>query len=374
MKKRIALLTVILAIALTGCNESSSHADTAGVSESSSYIQTSESNTAVTSVSTAGVTESVSERIYRETTRVTRTTTPPKASEWSGTDYDTFKAKYAVVENNEWKQSVGAYATVNGNEPFFSKTEKSITECFERYSELDSLGRCGTAYANVGKAIMPETKRESIGSVRPSGWQTSKYDKSVIPDMYLYNRCHLIAFMLAGENANPKNLITGTRYLNIEGMLPFEDKVHDYIEKNPNNHVLYRVTPLYKGKDLVARGVLMEGYSVEDKGQLRFCVFCYNNQPMIKIDYSNGNNALENQSVTSNTPAVATQKAETAGTTQSVKKQSKTWIVNNKTMKYHYPDCSAVKKIKEGNKGSITASCEEMNRKGYSPCGICKPN
>ena len=371
MKKRLSVIVVLLAMVLSSCGESSSsQAQSTGVSDSS-YIQTSTS--ALTSESSEQSAAVSGEQSVSETTTTTQRRTDCFPTNYSPTtDFDTFKAKFSVADNEEWTQTVGAFTEVNDNKPFFSDTEKSLTDCFERYSELDELGRCGTAYANVGKQIMPTQKRESIGSVKPSGWQTVKYDKSVISDLYLYNRCHLIAFMLAGENANPKNLITGTRYLNIEGMLPFEDKAHDYIEKNPKNHILYRVTPLYKGKDLVARGVLMEGYSVEDKGALQFCVFCYNVQPQISIDYFNGNSRL------SSTPAVTTQSS--AVTTQKVvttekvdKSQLKTWVVNNKTMKYHYPDCSAVKKINENNKGSITASCEEMKQKGYSPCGICKP-
>ena len=170
------------------------------------------------------------------------------------------------------------YVEINNNEPSFSEKD---TERVEEYSKLDKLGRCGPAFANVSRDIMPTSPRESIRDMRPSGWHTVKYD-DIIEDRYLYNRCHLIAFMLAGENANERNLITGTRYFNVEGMLPFENQVADYV-KSTGNHVLYRVRPIFKGDDLVARGVQMEAKSVEDGGKgVSFNVYCYNVQPGIR--------------------------------------------------------------------------------------------
>lgn len=178
-----------------------------------------------------------------------------------------------------------AYIAINGNVPFFVE-EEYTTESYEYYSELDELGRCGMTMACIGIDIMPTEDRGSIGSVKPSGWQSVKYD--IVDGKYLYNRCHLIGFQLAGENANSQNLITGTRYLNIEGMLPFEDMVADYV-KETENHVLYRVTPIFEGDDLVASGVVMEGWSVEDDGEgICFCVYAYNAQPGIVIDYATG--------------------------------------------------------------------------------------
>lgn len=178
-----------------------------------------------------------------------------------------------------------AYIPINGNVPFFDVTELT-TESFEYYTDLDELGRCGMTVACIGVDMMPTEDRGEIGSVKPSGWQSVKYD--IVDGKYLYNRCHLIGFQLTGENANKKNLITGTRYLNIEGMLPFENMVADYI-KETENHVLYRVTPIFEGDELVARGVLLEGYSVEDSGEdICFCVYAYNNQPGIVIDYATG--------------------------------------------------------------------------------------
>ena len=178
-----------------------------------------------------------------------------------------------------------AYIPINGNIPFFVE-EEYTTESYEYYSELDTLGRCGVTEACIGTDIMPTEERGSIGSVKPSGWQSVKYD--FVDGKYLYNRCHLLGFQLAGENANKQNLITGTRYLNIEGMLPFEDMVADYV-KETDNHVLYRVTPIFEGDNLVADGVVMEGWSVEDNGEgICFCVYAYNVQPGVVIDYATG--------------------------------------------------------------------------------------
>ena len=177
------------------------------------------------------------------------------------------------------------YVVLQDNQPGFSQ-EDFTTDSFETYSSLDLLGRCGTAYANIGLDLMPTEERDSIGQVKPSGWQTVKYD--IVDGKYLYNRCHLIGYQLSGENANEQNLITGTRYLNVEGMLPFENMVADYVQET-DNHVLYRVTPIFEGDELVARGVLMEALSVEDDGEgICFNVYCYNNQPGVIIDYATG--------------------------------------------------------------------------------------
>lgn len=183
-----------------------------------------------------------------------------------------------------------AYVIINNNEPYFDDDEITTTE-FEKYSELDSLGRCGVAYANVSPKTMPTTKREGIGMVKPSGWHTVKYD--IVDGKYLYNRCHLIGYQLTGENANEKNLITCTRYMNTVGMLEFENQVAEYVKKT-NNHVMYRVTPKYKGDNLLASGVLMEALSVEDKGKgVKFNVYVYNVQEGIGIDYKDGSSWLK---------------------------------------------------------------------------------
>lgn len=177
------------------------------------------------------------------------------------------------------------YSIINNNIPFFTET---TTECFEEYPELDSLGRCGAAYACVGIDTMPTEERESISEVKPSGWHNKPYD--FVDGGYVYNRCHLIGFQLTGENANERNLVTGTRYMNVKGMLPFENEVADYIAST-GNHVMYRVTPVFEGDNLVCSGVLMEAYSVEDDGAgVQFCVFCFNVQPGVSIDYKTGEN------------------------------------------------------------------------------------
>ena len=186
------------------------------------------------------------------------------------------------------------YVYINNNIPNF-REEEYTTKSFEKYSKLDDLGRCGVAYADICKEIMPkkDEKRESISEIKPSGWKNVKYD-GIIDGNYLYNRCHLIGWQLAGENANKQNLITGTRYMNVEGMLPFENLVDDYIEKNENNHVLYRVTPIFKEKNLVASGVQMEAYSVEDNGKgIQFNIYVYNVQPGIEINYLTGESKLK---------------------------------------------------------------------------------
>ena len=187
-----------------------------------------------------------------------------------------------------------AYAVINNNIPFFAE-EDYTTESFETYSELDFLGRCGVAYANVGRDLMPTEKRGDIGSIKPTGWQQAKYEGIVESNPpYLYNRCHLIAYCLTAENANEKNLITGTRYMNVEGMLPFEEQVARYLDRN-DNHVLYRATPIFGDNNLLADGVLMEAYSVEDHGAgIQFCVYVYNVQPGIRIDYKTGKNSILN--------------------------------------------------------------------------------
>lgn len=193
--------------------------------------------------------------------------------------------------------SGNAYVPVNNNVPYYEESEY-VTDSFEFYEQLDSLGRCGVAYANIGLDLMPTEERGSIGSVKPTGWHTIKYD--CVDGKYLYNRCHLIGYQLTAENANKQNLITGTRYLNIDGMLPFENMVADYV-KETGNHVLYRVTPVFEGDNLVANGVLMEGYSVEDNGEgICYCVFAYNTQPDIYIDYVTGDSSIASNHIETN--------------------------------------------------------------------------
>ena len=221
------------------------------------------------------------------------------------------------------------YITINNNIPYFTGNDYS-TESFEHYSDLDSLGRCGVAYANIGIDIMPTAERGPIGQIKPSGWKTVKYD--IVDGKYLYNRCHLIGYQLSGENANEKNLITGTRYLNVQGMLPFENKVANYV-KETNNHVLYRVTPIYDGNNLLASGVLMEAKSVEDNGRgICFNVYVYNVQPGIAIDYTDGSSSLINTNETATTSEDSNSKQDDSS------KNNMSYVLNNNMHKFHYHD------------------------------------
>ena len=302
-----------------------------------------------------------------------------------------------------------AYVAVNDNQPYFS--EYDLTgQSFEYYSELDELGRCGTACARIGVDLMPTEKRESISQVKPTGWQNEAYDQ--VDGKYLYNRCHLIGFQLSGENANEKNLITGTRYLNVDGMLPFENMIADYV-KETENHVMYRVTPVFEGDNLVASGVLLEAQSVEDQGEdLQFCVYVYNVQPGITIDYATGASSSGEQSPESASQFRAEeQNPETASPSrtgeqspesasqlrteeQNMESESRPqaeepqpeleaaqesapqgtdYILNTSTKKFHDPTCGSVKQMKESNKQVYTGSRDEVIAQGYDPCKKCNP-
>lgn len=251
--------------------------------------------------------------------------------------------------------SGSAYIPVFDNMPAFSETDFS-TDSFEYYSQLDSLGRCGFAFANIGTDLMPEGERGEIGQVKPAGWHTVKYD--CVDGMYLYNRCHLIGWQLTGENANKQNLITGTRYMNVDGMLPFENMVDDYIEET-GNHVLYRVTPIYEGNNLLSLGVQIEAMSVEDNGEgICFNVFCYNVQPGIVIDYATGDSY-----------AVEEEEPEEEATEQT----GTLYILNTNTKKFHKPSCSSVATIKEKNYAEFTGDRQKLIDDGYAACKKCNP-
>lgn len=249
------------------------------------------------------------------------------------------------------------FVSLNNNTPSFSKDEIT-TSSYEHYSSLDSLGRCGVVHACIGKDIMPTEERGSIGMVKPTGWHTVKYD--CVDGKYLYNRCHLIGYQLTGENANTKNLITGTRYMNVDGMLPFENLVADYV-KETGNHVLYRVTPIFKGNNLLANGVQIEAYSVEDSGDgVCFNVFVYNVQPQIRIDYATGDSSyIGNSSGNDNNEIIENDK------------QSATYILNKNTKKIHLLSCYSVDQMKESNKKYYTGDIDDLISQGYSPCKNC---
>ncbi|MBP1534198.1 MAG: DNA/RNA non-specific endonuclease [Ruminococcus sp.] len=277
--------------------------------------------------------------------------------------------KYTVSTVPEFSNS--PYVEINGNVPSFTSAEIT-TKAFETYSELDDLGRCGVAFANICKETMPTESRGAIGMVKPSGWHTVKYD--FVDGKYLYNRCHLIGYQLAGENANTRNLITGTRYLNINGMLQFEDTVAYYVEQT-GNHVLYRVTPVFKGRNLVASGVQIEAYSVEDKGKgVSFNVYCYNAQPGVVIDYSTGDSKLAAVAPVDKDDTVRTGVAPGISDSQASAEQGDyTYVFNKNSKRFHSPDCPSVDEMKAKNREYFYGTREEAINKGYKPCGRCNP-
>lgn len=249
------------------------------------------------------------------------------------------------------------YVELDGNQPGFSLEERT-TDSFETYSTLDALGRCGPAYACIGQDLMPTEDRESISSVLPTGWVQAEYD--FVEGGSLYNRCHLIGFQLTGENANEENLITGTRYMNVEGMLPFENMVADYI-KETGNHVLYRAAPIFEGENLVASGVVMEAFSVEDEGEgVCFHVYVYNVQPGVEIDYATGESWETGDSAFS---ALESQ----------VEEQEADYVLNTSSKKFHRPDCPSVDSMSGKNRQEYHGTREELIAQGYEPCGSCHP-
>ena len=250
------------------------------------------------------------------------------------------------------KFSGSPYVVLNNNQPLFTEDDYT-TKAFEEYAELDELGRCGVTFACIGKEIMPTEDRGSIGQVKPSGWVTAKYD--FVDGKYLYNRCHLIGFQLTGENANTSNLITGTRYLNVQGMLPFENMVADYV-KETGNHVLYRVSPIFDGDNLVASGVVMEAWSVEDEGEgICFNVYCYNVQPGVKIDYKTGESHIDEEYKEDQDDINSSQ-----------------FVLNTSSKKIHKPTCSGVTSMSETNKKTVKGTeLQQYLDQGYEYCGTC---
>lgn len=315
------------------------------------------------------------DKINTEFTRTTEAESQVSQSV-SETPSGTASFDYSMVPEYTGSASVA----INNNVPFFNVDEKAAgTSSFETYSELDDLRRCGTAYACIGKDIMPTEERGQIGMVKPTGWHTVKYD--CIDGKYLYNRCHLIAYCLAGENANEKNLITGTRYLNIEGMLPYETLTAKYMDNNPDNHVLYRVTPVFVGSELVARGVLMEGYSVEDNGAgVNFCVFCYNVQPDVEINYADGK-SNQDDSINkgtgftgyTNENVTETDDSKNSGFTGYTDESTSSYVINTSSKKFHTADCKNANKISDKNKKIVNESRDELIADGYEPSKCCNP-
>lgn len=261
-----------------------------------------------------------------------------------------FNAEKASLDNIPKFDNENAFVIINDNVPQFYKDDL-VTKSYEEYSRLDELGRCGEVMACIGTDIMPTKERGSISKIKPTGWQTVKY--SNIDGKYLYNRCHLIGYQLTGENANGRNLITGTRYLNTEGMLPFENMVADYV-KETKNHVIYRVTPIFKGDNLLASGVQIEAQSVEDDGEgICFNVYVYNAQPDIIIDYATGDSKAKNND------------------TLKIDDTVRTYILNKSSKKFHLPVCDFVKDIKLKNKGERNTTQTKLEQIGYMPCKFC---
>lgn len=246
------------------------------------------------------------------------------------------------------------YVVIDSNVPGFT-TENFTYEAFETFAHLDDLGRCGTTYANVCQELMPTESRGDISSVYPSGWDNNPYD--FVDGEYLYNRCHLIGFQLTGENANERNLVTGTRYMNVQGMLPFENMVADHV-KEEDHHVLYRVTPIFAGTNLVCDGVQMEALCVEcaetpdPDDDFGFHVFCYNVQPGVEIDYATG----------ANWEAV-----------RNYDGPEYDYILNTSSKKFHSADCSNGQEMTGSNRSDVTCTRQELIDKGYKPAGCCNP-
>lgn len=276
------------------------------------------------------------------------------------------------------------YVYVNDGEPTFADEQRAAEPGHEHYGELDELGRCTAAFAVVGPETQPTEKRGSIGEIRPSGWQMAKYD--FVEGKYLFNRCHLLGYQLTGENANPQNLITGTRYLNIQGMLPFENAVADYVDAT-GNHVLMAVTPIFEGDELVARGVHMMAESVEDGGEgVAFNVFCYNVQPGVVIDYGTGESMLEEDATplpdvsgaesapdTASEGAGAGEASEKGATGSAEGKGTTEYVLNTNSKKFHLPSCSSMDQMSPKNREDVEDTRENLIAKGYDPCKRCNP-
>lgn len=276
------------------------------------------------------------------------------------------------------------YIYVNDGEPVFTDEQRAAETGYERYGELDELGRCTAAFAVVGPETQPTEKRGFIGEVRPSGWQMTKYD--FVEGKYLFNRCHLLGYQLTGENANERNLITGTRYLNVQGMLPFENAVADYVDAT-GNHVLMAVMPVFEGSELVARGVHMMAESVEDGGEgVAFNVFCYNVQPGVVIDYGTGESMLEEDATplpdvsgaesapdTASEGAGAGEASEKGATGSAEDKGVAEYVLNTNSKKFHIPSCSSVDQMSPKNREDVEDTRENLIAKGYDPCKRCNP-
>lgn len=343
----LCLIAVLFsAVTLTGCDSESTYEDTTEV------VETTEENQTQANETEEAITDN------SETEKVNK---PESVGD------DNSKAVLSEIPDYSGRP----YVVINDNVPSFNKYELTVRG-YETYASLDSLGRCGGAVASCGREIMPkpDEERGSISSVKPSGWVQAQYD--CVSGKYLYNRCHLLGWQLSAENANKRNLITGTRYMNTEGMLPFENMVADYIRET-GNHVAYRVTPIYDGTDLVASGVQMEAYSVEDDGEgICFNVYCYNVQPGVEIDYSTGRSwASESSEETTKKPVVVVTTKEEVETTKQQNVITGQYVLNTNTKKIHKTSCHHINRMNESNKKSYSGSLDSLYSQGYTTCGTC---
>ena len=358
----ITLAVVVFFVGMMGSpmSETSDNPDSGG----SSYTSSTTDNTTNSTSSTddAGSVTTEDSTTSSTTSKPTETSKPSSVGNGTATPVDL--SSIPAYSGN-------AFVTINNNKPSFGSAELT-TKGYEKYSPLDSLNRCGVAIASCGKEIMPGANEErgSISSIKPSGWNQAKYDG--ISGGWLWNRCHLIGWQLSAENANRENLITGTRYMNISGMLPFENMVADYIRET-GNHVAYRITPIYKGNNLVCSGVQMEAYSIEDSGEgIEFNVYCYNVQPGININYADGSSSSQSGSNNTTSSSKPTTSVE-ENTNVNENTGSTKYVLNTNTKKFHYPSCGSAGRIAAKNYAESNESRESLIAQGYSPCGNCDP-
>ena len=348
---------MVLMLGLTACSTSGEDIDTV----------TTESNVSVVTVTEQPTLEPTATSTPTEEPRVTPTNEPTLEPTEEPTPQPQLSNDTVVTLADISEYTGTAYAVINDNIPYFNN-EELTTASYEFYSDLDSLGRCGVVYACIGQDIMPTEERGAIGQVKPSGWHTVKYD--CVDGKYLYNRCHLIGYQLTGENANEKNLITGTRYMNTSGMLPFENMVADYV-KETNNHVMYRVTPIYDGNNLLADGVLMEAKSVEDSGNgILFNVFVYNVQDGVVIDYATGESQLKEETIQEATatpiPTPTETVIETSVATDNQNQSTMVWISETGSKYHNKNNCGKMNPDR-----AYQMSEEDAGKQGYEPCKKC---
>jgi DNA-entry nuclease len=379
MKKKFLTLSAVCLVSLsllfTGCAQSQQKTDGT------------EPDNRKTSTQSAKKDTKTNKKNKKENTKSDKTKTNNKNESSASVSRPKESAKTSDSALAKLKYTGKAYKVINNNNPNFKSDLLKKTSSYEKYGKLDKLGRCTTCIARIGKDLMPSEPRGSIGMIKPTGWHTIRYD--FIDGKYLYNRCHLIGYQLTGETTNERNLITGTRYLNIDGMLSFENEAAEYI-KNTGNHVLYRVTPIYKGNELLARGVHMEAKSVEDKGKgVKFNVYCFNAEPGVKINYKTGdsaaadgskgksvktgygdNSARKSSSSSSDSAAKKSESAKTSDSDSSGSSKA-TYVLNTNTMKFHLPDCSSVTSMT--HKKTVKSTRAALIKEGYEPCGRCHP-